>query len=140
MRLVIPDEMACSNSGDLAPTRHNGSGAGRAGARHKRLDIRWRGIYGKTIMTSQELTSNLRTGTRTRINSGYNYNPLIKMPSAISPEPVSLPKWQRPAKTKHELPWADIAVIDISKFDQPGGKKQLAEELRQAVRKFKSLS
>ncbi|KAK1517846.1 2OG-Fe(II)oxygenase superfamily protein [Colletotrichum costaricense] len=55
------------------------------------------------------------------------------MPSAIFSEPVSLPKWQRPAKTKHELPWADIAVIDISKFDQPGGKKQLAEELRQAV-------
>ncbi|KXH54803.1 2OG-Fe(II)oxygenase superfamily protein [Colletotrichum salicis] len=49
------------------------------------------------------------------------------MPSAISPEPVSLPKWQRPAKTQQELPWADIAVIDISKFDQPGGKKYLID-------------
>ncbi|KAK2041846.1 2OG-Fe(II) oxygenase superfamily protein [Colletotrichum somersetense] len=53
------------------------------------------------------------------------------MPSAISREIVRLPKWQRPAKTKYELPWADIAVIDIGKFDQPGGKKQLAEDLRQ---------
>ncbi|TKW58869.1 hypothetical protein CTA1_8648 [Colletotrichum tanaceti] len=56
------------------------------------------------------------------------------MPSGVSTEaPPPLPKWQRPEKTKHELPWADIAVIDISKFDQPGGKKQLAEDLRQAV-------
>ncbi|KAF6820866.1 flavonol synthase [Colletotrichum musicola] len=55
------------------------------------------------------------------------------MPSAVSPEPAPLPKWQRPAKTAQDLPWADIKVIDIGKFDQPGGKKQLAEELRQAV-------
>lgn len=55
------------------------------------------------------------------------------MPSAVSPETTPLPKWQRPAKTTHDLPWADIKVIDIGKFDEPGGKKQLAEELRQAV-------
>ncbi|TQN65546.1 UPF0676 protein [Colletotrichum shisoi] len=55
------------------------------------------------------------------------------MPSAVFPEAPPLPKWQRPEKTKYELPWADIAVIDISKFDQPGGKKQLAEDLRQAI-------
>ncbi|TDZ36614.1 UPF0676 protein [Colletotrichum spinosum] len=56
------------------------------------------------------------------------------MPSAASSEKPILPKWQRPAKTKHELRWADVKVIDMSKFDEPGGKKRLAEELRQAVR------
>ena len=53
-----------------------------------------------------------------------------KMPSAATD---SLPKWQRPQKTKQELPWADIKVLDLSKFDKPGGKKELAEELRDAV-------
>jgi hypothetical protein len=55
------------------------------------------------------------------------------MPSAILSDPSKLPKWERPVKTRHELPWADIAVIDISTFDEPGGKERLAEELRYAV-------
>lgn len=59
---------------------------------------------------------------------------LIKMPSALSPsEALPLPKWQRPAKTSHDLPWADIKVLDLSTFDEPGGKEKLAEELRDAV-------
>lgn len=45
-----------------------------------------------------------------------------------------LPKWQRPEKTKHDLPWADIQTIDLSTFDEPGGKEKLADELRDAVR------
>jgi hypothetical protein len=55
------------------------------------------------------------------------------MPSAISPE---LPQWKRPAKTSVALDWADISVIDLSTFDEPGGKEKLAEELRHAVRRF----
>jgi hypothetical protein len=55
------------------------------------------------------------------------------MPSAISPEPLPLPRWERPAKTKVDLPWADISVIDISTFDTPGGKEKLAEQLHHAV-------
>lgn len=51
------------------------------------------------------------------------------MPSAVP----DLPKWQRPQKTKQLLPWADIKVLDLGKFDKPGGKQELAEELRQAV-------
>ena len=57
------------------------------------------------------------------------------MPSAVS-EPAPLPQWKRPAKTKAKLDWADIAVIDISSFDEPGGKEKLAEELRDAVSGF----
>ena len=54
------------------------------------------------------------------------------MPSAVS-ETAPLPQWKRPAKTKARLDWADIAVIDISSFDEPGAKEKLAKELQQAV-------
>jgi hypothetical protein len=55
------------------------------------------------------------------------------MPSAVTPEPVPLPPWKRPAKTEVDLPWADISVIDISTFNEPGGKEKLAQQLREAV-------
>jgi isopenicillin N synthase-like dioxygenase len=54
------------------------------------------------------------------------------MPSATQ-QPVPLPKWERPAKTTHDLQWANLTAIDLSKFDQPGGKQELAEQLRRAV-------
>jgi hypothetical protein len=56
------------------------------------------------------------------------------MPSATRSDPLKLQKWERPPETKHELAWADIAVIDISTFDAPGEKERLAEQLRHAVR------
>lgn len=46
---------------------------------------------------------------------------------------LELPKWHRPKKTKYDLPWADIQIIDLSTFDDPGGKEKLAAELRDAV-------
>lgn len=52
------------------------------------------------------------------------------MPSAV---PHTLPKWERPGETSEKLEWADIKVIDLSTYDQPGGKEKLAEELRDAV-------
>ena len=55
------------------------------------------------------------------------------MPSAMPPQPLSLPQWHRPSKTEADLQWADISVIDISTFDKPGEKERLAEELRHAV-------
>ncbi|EHL02299.1 putative UPF0676 protein [Glarea lozoyensis 74030] len=55
------------------------------------------------------------------------------MPSAIHSDSSKLPAWERPAETTHELPWAEIAVIDLSSLDEPGGKEKLAEELRDAV-------
>lgn len=56
------------------------------------------------------------------------------MPSATYEEPPAIPKWKRPCKTKENLDWADIKVIDLSTFDEPGGKQKLAEDLRDAVR------
>lgn len=52
------------------------------------------------------------------------------MPS-IAPPPLA--KWERPSKTTEQLDWADIKVIDISRFEEPGEKQRLAEELRDAV-------
>jgi 5S rRNA maturation endonuclease (ribonuclease M5) len=56
------------------------------------------------------------------------------MPSAISPNVSPLPRWSRPAKTKEQLQWTDIKVIDLTDFDKPGVKERLAEDLRSAVR------
>jgi hypothetical protein len=55
------------------------------------------------------------------------------MPSATYSEPPAISKWKRPGKTSEVLDWADIKVIDLSTFDQPGGKQKLAEDLRDAV-------
>lgn len=62
------------------------------------------------------------------------------MPSRISPERAPLPKWDRPGKTKVDLPWADIVVIDLSRFNEPGEKEKLAEQLRGAVSYARSSS
>jgi hypothetical protein len=59
------------------------------------------------------------------------------MPSAVHSDSSKLPEWERPAETTHELPWAKIAVIDLSSFDEPRGKEKLAEELRHAVQEHK---
>lgn len=57
------------------------------------------------------------------------------MPSS---EPVDAsPKstyWQ-PEETSENLDWADLVTLDFSKFDEPGGKQQLATELYEAVQK-----
>ena len=32
--------------------------------------------------------------------------------------------------------WADLATLDLSQFDQPGGKEQLAKQLFDAIQKI----
>ncbi|KAI9665714.1 MAG: hypothetical protein M1821_003648 [Bathelium mastoideum] len=54
------------------------------------------------------------------------------MPSAVS-EQIPLPQWTPPAKTKHDLPWADLSVIDLSSYDEPDGEEKLASQLKEAV-------
>lgn len=53
------------------------------------------------------------------------------MPSAET----SIPLWERPPKTTYGLDWAHLSVIDISRFDEPGEKLRLAEQLREAIHK-----
>ncbi|KAI8627212.1 2OG-Fe(II) oxygenase superfamily protein [Xylariaceae sp. FL1651] len=46
---------------------------------------------------------------------------------------TTLPKYQQPAESKYELDWAELATLDLSQFDAPGGKQRLANQLRDAV-------
>lgn len=36
-------------------------------------------------------------------------------------------------ETSEDLEWADLRTLDLAKFDQPGGKHQLAAELTTAI-------
>jgi hypothetical protein len=36
----------------------------------------------------------------------------------------------------HIVDWADLATLDLSQFDQPGGKSQLATQLFEAIQKI----
>lgn len=47
-------------------------------------------------------------------------------------ETVTLPYMQAP-ETSAELDWADLATLDLSKFNQPGGKQELAATLARAL-------
>ncbi|KAL1892011.1 hypothetical protein Sste5346_007355 [Sporothrix stenoceras] len=54
--------------------------------------------------------------------------------AAAAPEtPVLVKPWSRPAVTKEDLQWADLPKIDLSKFEQPGGKEELARDLYDAI-------
>ncbi|CRG87065.1 hypothetical protein PISL3812_04080 [Talaromyces islandicus] len=59
-------------------------------------------------------------------------------PSAIetiAPETGKVPikPWTRPAPTTADLDWAPLVEIDLSRFDEPGGKEELARQLYDAV-------
>ncbi|ERS98552.1 hypothetical protein HMPREF1624_05337 [Sporothrix schenckii ATCC 58251] len=48
---------------------------------------------------------------------------------------VLIKPWSRPSVTKEDLDWADLPKIDLSKFDAPGGKQELAHDLYDAISK-----
>ncbi|KAL1599403.1 hypothetical protein SLS59_006421 [Nothophoma quercina] len=59
-------------------------------------------------------------------------------PSAVSPPPSTTNKllvkpWSRPEETKEDLEWAPLTTIDLSRFDEPGGKQELAKQLYDAI-------
>ena len=58
-------------------------------------------------------------------------------PSAIEEQiPIEKPivkPWSRPAPTNEKLDWAPLVEIDLSRFDEPGGKEELAKQLYDAV-------
>lgn len=51
--------------------------------------------------------------------------------STTTTETIALPYIQVP-ETSECLDWADLATLDLSKFDQPGGKEELAAEFLKA--------
>ncbi|KAG6861806.1 hypothetical protein C0995_011686 [Termitomyces sp. Mi166 len=55
------------------------------------------------------------------------------MPSLTKP---SLEFFTHPNETSVPLDWASLAIIDLSKFETPGGKEQLAQDLRNVLTKW----
>jgi gibberellin 2-oxidase len=63
----------------------------------------------------------------------------IMAPSATEPvsqtasDRILVKPWSRPLPTKEDLDWAPLVKIDLSRFDEPGGKQELAKQLYDAV-------
>ncbi|KAH8812168.1 gibberellin 2-oxidase [Xylogone sp. PMI_703] len=49
------------------------------------------------------------------------------------PRKILVKPWSRPAPTSEDLDWAPLVTIDLSRFDEPGGKQELAKQLYDAV-------
>ncbi|KAK2753335.1 hypothetical protein FQN55_003464 [Onygenales sp. PD_40] len=47
-----------------------------------------------------------------------------------------LPPYEQIPETKHDLDWADLATLDLSQFDAPGGKEKLAQQLFDAIQRI----
>jgi hypothetical protein len=60
---------------------------------------------------------------------------ITQMPALISSKPQVEP-WIGHPETQVSLDWAPLQIIDLSKFDTPGGKQELANELRDAVKNW----
>lgn len=59
-------------------------------------------------------------------------------PSAVLPPPQIINKpivkpWTRPQETSEDLDWAPLTTIDLSRYDEPGGKEELAKQLYDAI-------
>ncbi|KAL2672830.1 hypothetical protein Neosp_013546 [[Neocosmospora] mangrovei] len=46
---------------------------------------------------------------------------------------AALPAYKQVDETKYDLDWADLVTLDLSKFDQPGGKEALTKQLFDAI-------
>ncbi|KAF4308252.1 hypothetical protein GTA08_BOTSDO04482 [Botryosphaeria dothidea] len=46
-----------------------------------------------------------------------------------------LPPYEYPAETKDQLDWADLEALDISKLNDPSGKKELTEQVLKFINK-----
>ncbi|KAF2811302.1 putative oxidoreductase [Mytilinidion resinicola] len=46
---------------------------------------------------------------------------------------ANLKPYVHPAETKEQLPWSELVTLDLSDFNQPGGKERLAKQLEHAV-------
>ncbi|KAL4785446.1 hypothetical protein BJX76DRAFT_366983 [Aspergillus varians] len=46
---------------------------------------------------------------------------------------LEIPRYEQVPETKEDLDWAELVTIDLSRFDQPGGKEELVQQLDHAV-------
>jgi hypothetical protein len=49
------------------------------------------------------------------------------------PKPGNILQYQQAPETTCQLDWADLATLDLSKFNEPGGKQELAKQLQNAI-------
>ncbi|KAI6084408.1 Clavaminate synthase-like protein [Hypoxylon rubiginosum] len=49
---------------------------------------------------------------------------------------TGIPAYHQVPETQYELDWADLVTLDLSQFDQPGGKQKLAAQLFEAIQKI----
>jgi hypothetical protein len=47
-----------------------------------------------------------------------------------------VPRYIQFPETIHELDWADLATLDLSKFNSPEGKQELAQQLQNAIQQI----
>ncbi|KAL4803416.1 hypothetical protein BDV18DRAFT_162980 [Aspergillus unguis] len=47
---------------------------------------------------------------------------------------LELPRYEQVPETKEDLDWAELVTVDLSRFDQPGGKQELVQKLDHAVK------
>lgn len=54
-------------------------------------------------------------------------------PQGINNKTTLIKPWSRPKQTSEELDWAELPKLDLSRFDEPGGKQELADQLHDAI-------
>jgi hypothetical protein len=74
-----------------------------------------------------DISSTITTKLANLLSSSPSEEKVIKYGTAAHPY-STLPE------TKEDLPWADLITLQLSRFNEPGGKQALAEQLRQAVK------
>lgn len=57
------------------------------------------------------------------------------MPALVTQTPPIAP-YTSPPPTTASLDWAPLSIVDLSKFDEPGGKQALANDLKDAVKRW----
>ncbi|RFU25721.1 hypothetical protein B7463_g10616, partial [Scytalidium lignicola] len=56
---------------------------------------------------------------------------------SVSPLPwENLPRYEQVPESKYELDWAELVTLDLSKFNSPGGKQQLADQAKDAIHRI----
>ncbi|OTA99785.1 hypothetical protein M426DRAFT_268787 [Hypoxylon sp. CI-4A] len=56
--------------------------------------------------------------------------------TSVSQGKTDIPTYHQVPETKYELDWADLVTLDLSQFDEPGGKQKLATQLFEAIQKI----
>ncbi|KAL3442282.1 hypothetical protein BJX65DRAFT_321614 [Aspergillus insuetus] len=60
---------------------------------------------------------------------------LTQTPASASTS-FEIPTYHQVPETTHDLDWADLSTLDLSQFDEPGGKERLAKQLFEAIQKI----